>query len=94
MIYVLQHLSGGKSIKTISRWLLGRMYGYSAPTKIWIGAKEDLKELFLVSNFLSFFLPVILLEVSNKHDAKGIGSTSLYFGDQRETRKCHALFLS
>ena len=24
MIYVLQHLSGGKSIKTNSRWLLGR----------------------------------------------------------------------
>ena len=75
MIYVLQHLSCGKSIKSISRWLLGRIYGYSAPTKVWIGAKEDLKELFLVYNFLSFFLPVTLLEVSNKDDVKEIGST-------------------
>ena len=56
-------MAAGKNIRILST------------DKIWLGSKEDLKELFLVYNFLSFFLPVTLLEVSNKHDAKGIGST-------------------
>ena len=58
-------MAAGKNIRILST------------DKIWLGSKEDLKELFLVYNFLSFFLPVTLLEVSNKDDVKEISSTHI-----------------